>query len=63
MRFLDHVEGIGSETVSKKVAALRLPPDPWRAEPCDDNPCAVDRLHERWHQKYAHEDQTPLGQE
>lgn len=59
MRFLEHVEAIGSECVSQKVAELKVPADQWREEACDRR-CEVDELHHKWHQRFDHQDQAPL---
>ncbi|NIA21940.1 MAG: TMEM165/GDT1 family protein [Anaerolineaceae bacterium] len=59
MRFLEHVETIGSERVWQKVAELKVPADQWREEDCHHR-CEVDELHRKWHERFDHEDETPL---
>ncbi|MBN2582757.1 MAG: TMEM165/GDT1 family protein [Planctomycetes bacterium] len=59
MRFLEHVEAIGSETVSGKIAELRRGDSEWSQSTCD-HACPIDELHEQWHKRFDHTDESPL---
>ncbi len=60
MRFLEHVEAIGSERVSQKVAELKLPRDQWGHESCDRR-CEIDELHRKWHERFDHKGEISLS--
>ncbi len=47
MRFLEEIEAIGSETVSKQISPLLLPRDQWSEADCSRD-CEVDRLRKQW---------------
>ena len=60
MRFLEHVEAVGSARVSQKVAELKLPEDQWQKETCGRR-CEIDELHRKWHERFDHKDKISLS--
>jgi hypothetical protein len=59
-RFLEHVEAIGSPTINDKIAGLVKGQGPCSSPLCD-HPCPIDDLHEQWHKRFDHTDESPLA--